>query len=478
MTIIIRSGDGLDRHRSSCAIMKVPVVEECDNGLFLYLNQKESVMKYIAISELSKHIGQNVTLQGWVHTLRDQKHVQFLILRNRTGSVQVVHEKTGALAGQVSALTRESAIAISGRVVENPGVRLGGVEIQLAELRVVNVAESPLPLDPFSENASGIDHRLDWRHIDLRVPRNRLIFEIQTTVEGAMREYWMRNHFIEIHSPKFMGTASESGAELFALPYFNTTAYLAQSPQFYKQMAMASGFDRVFEIAPVFRADPSFTSRHTTEFTSVDVEIAWIDGHEDVMACEEAWLQYVIQVVREKHGDAVAENYGVEIMVPAVPFPRVTMAEALAVLSELGHTPEREGDLDPKGERLLGEYIRKTQGCDYVFVIDYPVSVRPFYHMRHAEHSELTRSFDLLCHGVEITTGAQREHRPDVLKAQAREKGLDLETIQFYLDFFKYGCPPHGGFGFGLSRLLMVMLGLSNVRETTFLSRTPNRLHP
>ena len=435
-------------------------------------------MKYIAISELSKYIGQTVALQGWVHTLRDQKHVQFLILRNRTGSVQVVHEKTGALAEKVSALTRESAIAISGRVVENPNVRLEGVEIQLAELSVVNAAESPLPLDPFSENVSGIDHRLDWRHIDLRAPQNRLIFEIQTTVEGAMREYWMQNHFIEIHSPKLMGTASESGAELFALPYFNTTAYLAQSPQFYKQMAMASGFDRVFEIAPVFRADPSFTSRHTTEFTSVDVEIAWIDSHEDVMACEEAWLQYIIHIVREKYGDAIAENYGVEIMVPAVPFPRVTMAEALAVLSELGHTPEREGDLDPKGERLLGEYIRKTQGCDYVFVIDYPVSVRPFYHMCHAEHSELTRSFDLLCHGVEITTGAQREHRPDVLKAQAREKGLDLETIQFYLDFFKYGCPPHGGFGFGLSRLLMVMLGLSNVRETTFLSRTPNRLHP
>ncbi len=435
-------------------------------------------MKYIAISELSKYIGQTVALQGWVHTLRDQKHVQFLILRNRTGSVQVVHEKTGALAEKVSALTRESAISISGRVVENPSVRLGGVEIQLAELSVVNAAESPLPLDPFSENVSGIDHRLDWRHIDLRAPQNRLIFEIQTTVEGAMREYWMQNHFIEIHSPKLMGTASESGAELFALPYFNSTAYLAQSPQFYKQMAMASGFDRVFEIAPVFRADPSFTSRHTTEFTSVDVEIAWIDSHEDVMACEEAWLQYVIHIVREKYGDAIAENYGVELMVPEVPFPRVTMVEALMVLSEQGHTLEREGDLDPKGERLLSEYIRKTRGCDYVFVIDYPVSVRPFYHMRRAEYSELTRSFDLLYQGVEITTGAQREHRPDVLKAQAREKGLDLETIQFYLDFFRYGCPPHGGFGFGLSRLLMVMLGLSNVRETTFLSRTPNRLHP
>ncbi len=436
-------------------------------------------MKYIAISELSKYIGQTVTLQGWVHALRDQKHVQFLILRNRTGSVQVVHEKTGALAERVSALTRESAISISGRVVENPSVRLGGVEIQLEGLSVVNVAESPLPLDPFSENVSGIDHRLDWRHLDLRVPSNRLIFEIQTAVEMAMREYWMRNHFIEIHSPKLMGTASESGAELFALPYFNSTAYLAQSPQFYKQMAMASGFDRVFEIAPVFRADPSFTSRHTTEFTSVDVEIAWIDSHEDVMAFEEAMAPAChLCCAGKTYGDAIAENYDVELAVPALPFPRIAMAEALAVLSEQGHAPEREGDLDPKGERLLGEYIRKTRGCDYVFVIDYPVSVRPFYHMRHPEYPELTRSFDLLYRGVEITTGAQREHRPDVLRTQAREKGLDLEVIQFYLDFFKYGCPPHGGFGFGLSRLLMVMLDLSSVRETTFLSRTPNRLHP
>ncbi len=440
-------------------------------------------MKLISISELSKRIGQTVTLQGWVQTLRDQKHVQFLILRNRTGSVQVVHEKTShsALAARVSALTRESAISITGRIVKNPGVpapRLGGVEIRLVELSVVNAAESPLPLDPFSESVSGIDHRLDWRHIDLRAPRNRSIFEIQTTVEKAMREYWMQNHFIEIHSPKFMGTASESGSELFALSYFNATAYLAQSPQFYKQMAMASGFDRVFEIAPVFRADPSFTPRHTTEFTSVDVEIAWIESCEDVMACEEQWLQHVIHTVQEKHGDTIAKNYGLEVTVPALPFPRITMAEALTALSERGHTPKRKDDLDPKGERLIGEYIRKTHGCDYVFITDYPVSVRPFYHMRHAEHPELTKSFDLLFRGLEITTGAQREHRPDILKAQAKEKGLDLKTIQFYLNFFKYGCPPHGGFGFGLSRLLMVMLGLPNVRETTFLPRTPNRLHP
>ena len=432
------------------------------------------------ISQLQKHIGETVILHGWVHTLRDQKHVQFLILRNRTGNVQIFHEKASnsALAERISSLTRESAISITGQVAENPGVRLGGIEIYLEELQVINPAESPLPLDPISETESGIDHRLDWRHLDLRVPRNRLIFEIQTTAEMAMREYWIQNHFVEMHSPKLMGTASESGAELFSLSYFNTTAHLAQSPQFYKQMAMASGLDRVFEIAPVFRADPSFTSRHTTEFTSVDVEIAWIESHEDVMTCEEEWLAHVIQTVLEKHGDTITETFGIELKMPELPFPRIPMAEALNVLSDQGHTPEREGDLDPQGERLLGEYIRKTHRHEFVFVTDYPISVRPFYHMRYTEHPELTKSFDLLWNGLEITTGAQREHRSSVLETQAIEKGLNLETIQFYLNFFKYGCPPHGGFGFGLSRMLMVMLNLSNVRESTFLPRTPNRLHP
>ena len=437
-------------------------------------------MKITKFSHLKEHIGQIITLSGWVHTIRDQKQMQFIILRNGQEQVQIMHIKSENpnLSEQITSLTRESVVTITGQVLESPQVRLGGIEIHLQKLTLETRAETPLPVDHLSENEPGIEHRLNWRHLDLRSPKNRLMAEIQTTTEWAMREYWQQEKFIEIHSPKLMGTASESGAELFELPYFDTTAYLAQSPQFYKQMAMAAGLDRVFEIAPVFRADPSFTSRHTTEFTSVDVEMAWIENHEDVMQFEAHWLQHTLKHVIEKHGQDIQAHFNRQLTVPQIPFPQLTMAEALNILNEKGHIPEREGDLDPQGERLIGEHIRNTQRHEFVFITDYPTSVRPFYHMRYAEQPNITKSFDLLWNGLEITTGAQREHRLDILAKQAIEKGLSLEGIEFYLNFFKYGCPSHGGFGFGLSRMLMILLGLTNVRETTFLPRTPNRLHP
>ncbi len=424
-------------------------------------------MKRTLISQLGQHIGHHVTLKGWIHTLRDQKRMQFLILRDHTGPVQVVLRKAQhpGLAETVSGLTRESAICITGQVAENPHVKLGGIEIHLTGLHIENRAVSPLPLDPFSETRPNLDSRLDWRHLDLRRPENRLLFRVQTTAEMAMREYWCSEGFIEIHSPKLMGSASESGAELFALKYFGTTAYLAQSPQFYKQMAMAAGFDQVFEIAPVFRANPSFTSRHDTEFTSVDVEISWIESHEDLMAFEERWLRHVLKAVKNAHGEELSNTFGVNVKIPEIPFPMITLAKAVEILAGQGHTPEKPGDLDPRGERLLGNHILKTFNHEFVFLTDYPASIRPFYHMRHA--SGLTKSFDLLWKGLEVTTGAQREHRHEALVSQALEKGLRLEPIRFYLDFFKYGCPPHGGFGFGLTRMLMVMLGIRNVREVT-----------
>jgi len=241
---------------------------------------------------------------------------------------------------------------------------------------------------------------------------------------------------------------------------------------------MAAGFDRVFEIGPVFRADPSFTTRHLTEFTGVDVEMSWIASHEDVMAFEERWLHTVLNAVNDELGEEIRTTLGVQLIVPEIPFPRIPMIEALQILAERGHAPERRGDLDPAGERMISEYALQRYGHEFVFVTDYPWEVRPFYHMRHPDDPGLTNSYDLLWNGVEITTGAQREHRYDLLTAQARDKGLSLEPIQFYLDFFKYGCPPHGGFGFGLNRMLMVMLNRPNVREVTFLFRGPTRLMP
>lgn len=439
-------------------------------------------MERTLIKDLKDHIGEQVTLKGWLQTLRDQKSMQFIILRDKTGLAQVAHWKKGnpELAELISTLGTESALTVTGKVVENEVVKLGGIEIQLEALKVENNAELPLPFEPFSDTLPDQDYRLDWRYLDLRRERNRLIFEIQTTLEQAMREYWLKNGYIEVHSPKIMGTPSESGAELFKIEYFDQTAYLAQSPQFYKQMAQAAGFEKIFEIGPVFRADPSFTSRHMTEFTGIDFEISWIDSHEDVMVQAENLLAHTYAAVREKHYDKIVEHFDVELEVPATPFPRLTMAEAYQILKGLDYKlpPEKKGDLDPGAERALGDYVKKEFGNDFVFVKDWPFTVRPFYHMLHEDNPTLTKSFDLLGRGLEITTGAQREHRYDVLAKQALDKGLTLPPIQTYLNYFRYGCPPHGGLGMGLSRLLMVMLNLPSIREAVFLFRGPNRLEP
>jgi len=439
-------------------------------------------MERTNIVDLKTKIGQQVTIKGWLQTLRDQKSMQFLILRDRTGLVQIAHWKKGnpELAETISTLGTESALTVTGKVVENEVVKLGGIELQLESLVVENNAELPLPFEPFADSLPDQDYRMDWRYLDLRRERNRLIFEIQTTIEQAMREYWLKNGFIEIHSPKIMGTPSESGAELFKVEYFDRTAYLAQSPQFYKQMAQAAGFERIFEIGPVFRADPSFTSRHMTEFTGVDFEISWIDSHEDVMAFTENWLAYVYQAVDDKYHDAIKANFDVDLEVPTVPFPRLTMAEAYQILKSKDYKlpPERKGDLDPGAERALGDYVKQTYGNDFVFVKDWPFTVRPFYHMLFEDNPTLTKSFDLLGRGLEITTGAQREHRYEKLAQQALDKGLTLEPIQNYLNFFRYGCPPHGGLGLGLSRLLMVMLNIPSIRDAVYLFRGPNRLEP
>ncbi|MCX6056257.1 MAG: aspartate--tRNA(Asn) ligase [Chloroflexi bacterium] len=439
-------------------------------------------MERIFIKDLRGKIGQTVKLQGWLQTLRDQKKIQFLILRDPTGLAQVAHWKPNneVLAESIAKMGSETALAIVGKVIDNPVVKLGGLEIQLESLEVENLADSPLPFDPFAETLPTIDYRLDWRYMDLRRPINALLFQVQTTVEMAMREYWIKNQFIEIHSPKLMGTPSESGAELFSLDYFERKAYLAQSPQFYKQMAMAAGFERIFEIGPVFRADPSFTSRHMTEFTGVDMEMSWITSHEDVMAFEEHWLQYIYTRVKETHGDAIKAQFGVDLVIPETPFPRIPMREAVSILKDRGYTlpADKKGDIDPGGEREIAAYVKEKYNHDFVFLTDWPIGVRPFYHMRIPEDPTLTRSFDLIAGGLEITTGAQREHRVEVLQKQAAEKGLHMEPIQFYLDFFRYGCPSHGGFGLGLSRLMMVMLNLNNIREVVYLFRGPTRLNP
>ncbi len=436
------------------------------------------VTERILIKNLSATPEGPVSVSGWVDTVRDQKKVQFVVLRDESGAVQLVHprsEESDPIAESISGLAAGSFLTVSGELKMDERVKLGGLEIKLSDLTVVSeaIAETPIAAD------SSIDKRLDWRFLDLRTPRNSLIFRIQTTLEHAMRTYWIERDFIEIHSPKLMASPSESNAELFEVDYFEGKAYLAQSPQFYKQMAQAAGFGKIFEIGPVFRADPSFTSRHATEFVSVDAEISWIDSHEDVMKMQEELLVAALTAVKNKHGEEIKTYFDVDVVVPTLPFPRIPLAEAKRIVAERGYeVPRADDDMDPEGERQIAAYVAEKFGHEFVFLTDYAASIRPFYHMRDDEDQSITRSYDLIWRGTEITTGAQREHRIDVLTKQAQEKGLDPEELSFYLDFFRYGVPPHGGFGMGVGRVMMLLLHQPNLREVTYLFRGPNRLTP
>jgi nondiscriminating aspartyl-tRNA synthetase len=422
-----------------------------------------------------------VRVSGWVETVRDQKKVQFVVLRDESGALQLVHPRTDfgddpqadPIAEIITGLTHGTFLTVEGELKHDERVKLGGLEVKVA---TIDVAAAALPETPIADDSS-IDKRLDWRFLDLRRPEQNLIARVQTTFEHALRTWWIERDFVEIHTPKLMASASESRAELFSVEYFETTAYLAQSPQFFKQMAQPAGLGRVFEIAPAFRADPSFTSRHATEFTSVDMELSWVD-HEDVMRLHEELLTAALTAVAEKHGDEIRELLGVEVAPPA-PFARVTLADARRIVAESGYEiPRADGDLDPEGERRIAEWAKREHGTDFVFVTDYATGIRPFYHMRREGDPSVTNSYDLIYRGTEISTGAQREHRIDVLVAQAQEKGLDPEELGFYLDFFRYGVPPHGGFGMGLQRVMMLLLEQPSIREVTYLFRGPNRLAP
>jgi nondiscriminating aspartyl-tRNA synthetase len=444
------------------------------------------VIERTLVKQLAASADGPVTVAGWVETVRDQKKVQFVVLRDESGAAQLVHPRaaddspSGAsgndpLADIISGLSVGTFLTARGELKHDERVKLGGVEVKLDALVVsaAAIAETPIADD------SGVDKRMDWRFLDLRVPKNNLIFRIQTTLEHAWRTWWVEHDFIELHTPKLMASASESKAELFEVGYFEGKAYLAQSPQFFKQMAQSAGLGRIFEIGPAFRADPSFTSRHATEFTSVDMEVSWIDSHEDVMRMHEELLVAGFQAVKDKHGAEILAEFGVELEVPTTPFPRIPLAEAKRIVAERGYTvPRADADMDPEGERQIAAYVKEEFGHDFVFLTDYASSIRPFYHMRHEDDPGLTNSYDLIYNGVEISTGAQREHRVEVLEEQARDKGLDPEELGFYLDFFRYGTPPHGGFGMGLSRVLMLMLHLPNLREATYLFRGPSRLTP
>ena len=418
-------------------------------------------------------VGETNKVKGFIENIRDKKTMAFIVVRDITGKLQVTieKEKFPEIAKEIEGVLPHSVITVEGPVVANEFVKMGGVEMLPEKLTVESRAEA-LPLGP----DANIDTRLDYRWIDLRTEKNQLMFEMQTELVKAFREFCLERNFIEIHTPKLIATASESGADVFELDYFDGKAYLAQSPQFYKQMAMASGFERIFESGPVFRAEKSNTNKHATEFTGFDLEISYIESYEDIMKFEEEMLAYALEKVHAKYGEKCKEIFGKEIVVPTRPFPRIKLADLYAELKEMYgfEVPASEmNDLTTEAERLCKKYAMDKYGHEFLFVTDYPKDKRAFYHMR---KDGIPQGYDLIWSGVEITTGAQREHRYDVLKAQAEEKGLDKD-VKFYLEFFKYGCPPHGGFGLGVDRLTMILTDYT-IKEVEFLFRGPNRLTP
>ena len=431
------------------------------------------MIKRIYNKDISQYVGKEVVVVGFVHTLRVQSKIIFLLLRDVSGIIQTVIEASSPAFDIAKNLSHESVVKITGNVKEAKQA-VGGFEISVQNIEVLSTADPELPIPVVmkgGDEETEAPIRLDYRWLDLRKPEKTKIFQVWTELEKGFRKYWHENNYIQLYPPAFMSTASETGADVFTVNYFDRKAYLAQSPQFYKQMGMASGFEKVFMVAPVFRAELSFTTRHLTEFTGWDFEISYVESHHDVMDAEEGMIVEGFKAVLERFPD-------IGIDIPERPFPRITILESKEILKKLGVESAEPYDLSPEEERMICEHVKKEMNHDFVFITEYHKSKSAFYHMRLEEGSDFSRRADLLYRGLEVTTLAQREHRVDVLIKQAEEKGMSLEPLKDYINFFRYGCPPHGGAGIGPGRFVMKILDLPNVREATYLPRDVKRLNP
>jgi len=421
--------------------------------------------------------GKKVTIAGWVHETRDLGKLKFLIIKDKSGIIQLTLPK-GAVSEDVmktaDKLTKESVISAEGAVKEAKQAP-GGFEIVPEKLEIISLAEAPTPIDTSGKIETDLSKRLDHRFLDLRNPKGLAIFKVRSKFFKALVDFFDRAGFTNINTPKITSAGAESGSDLFPVVYFDKEAFLSQSPQLYKQTIVCAGFERVYEIAPVFRAENSNTPRHQTEFTGVDFEMGFIKDTGDIMDVIEDMLKFVLKRLKEECAEEL-KLWEIEIKVPKK-IPRVKMPEAKKWLAEKGKKLSADEDFDPEAERLMGDIAKEKFGEEFIFITNYPISKRPFYHFYNAD-GKTTDAFDLLWNGVEIATGGQREHRYDVLKKQASEKGVELDEMGFYAELFRYGAPPHGGVGFGLDRLIQRLFNFDNIREAVLLPRDPDRITP
>jgi len=433
-------------------------VEKSMNQSMQVENQKESEVK----------------ISGWLHRIRRLKNITFLIMRDRTGLVQCVLEPELEAMLEFP-LTHESVLTVYGKVVSGKNT-YGNHEILIKSIEALNLAEPELPIQVNNESLDvQLDTLLEHRVLGLRHPKEMAIFKIQAAIAQGFAQFLGSQGFTEMHTPKLVKEGAEGGANVFKLDYFGDTAFLAQSPQFYKQMMVIAGFERVFEIGSVFRAESHSTSRHLNEYVSLDFEMGFISDESELMTLETALLESILSSLNETHAHELS-LLGVKL--PEVPkeIPQMKLSEAIEILKTQYGKTELDGDLDPEGEKLIGQHVFEQTGSEFVFLTHYPQRKRPMYTMPCGETE--THSFDLLFRGLEITTGGRRIHNHAQLIESMIKKGLNPDAYTSYLEAFRYGAPPHGGLAIGLERLTAQLLGFSNVRRTSLFPRDGQRLVP
>jgi len=417
--------------------------------------------------------GNTVTICGWAHEIRDLGGITFLVVRDREGLIQVTLFKKAIDKGVldvVKSISRESVVSVTG-TVKKEAKAPNGYELVPTAVTVLGKAESPLPMDTTGKVDADLDTRLDVRFMDMRRLRTTSIFRIRNLLLKSIREYLDREGFVEITTPKVVATATEGGTALFPITYFEREAFLNQSPQLFKQLMMSGGLDRVYEIGPIFRAEEHDTRKHLNEATSIDIEASFIDN-EDVMVILENLINYVYTYVA-LNGQVYLKNLGVEIKIPQLPFKRITYTEAIKIAKDNGEQIEWGDDLSTESEHSIGRTIG-----EHYFITDWPSKIKPFYALPYEDKPELCRAFDMMHPRMELSSGAQRVHDPELLKGRITAQGLNADGFDFYLKAFKYGMPPHSGWGVGAERLLMTMLGIENIREVVLFPRDRRRLSP
>ncbi len=419
-------------------------------------------------------------LGGWLQEIKNLGGIAFLKIRDRTGVFQVVlsKEEMEDSFDEAVNISRESVLLVEGKKKDTDQTELG-FELHPISIKVETEAEKPLPLGVVDKVDAEMGTRFDNRFLDLRKKEKRLIFEIRKHLLDGLRDFFTKEDFVEINTPKIVAAGAEGGATLFNVEYYDSEAYLAQSPQLYKQMLMAAGFERVFEIAPAYRAEDFDTIRHTSEFISLDFEISFIESSNDIIDMTSYMIRHALSHTVD-NCEKQLEELGVEIEIPEYPFKKIPYRECISILKDKGFKWDEEPTIGTEEEKILGEHVRDEYETDFFFITEFPTKVKEgtFYAMRKEYDPSLTTYFDLEYKGQELVSGGQREHRYEMLVKQMEEVGLDTEVFQTYLDTFKYGMPTHGGIGLGLDRLLQQMLDLPNIREAILFPRDTQRLEP